>query len=266
MTERRGRKPSGPALRAAPPAAPSAPPDPDREAATRLNRYLLAGLFFAVAVFAKFPVADLWVSARYHHPDLGFALGTVPWVRALEAWTPRVGLGLVALLLLFLTVSPLLGWLLRAHVLAREAVMGLGRRTAILALLLAACGPGLLSEGLAKHTMGRPRPVQTDVFGGAAPFQGPFQIGDNPAVHRSFVSSTAAAGFSLLGLGLACGPLWRRRWLLIGLTTGGVVGFGRILQGGHYLSDVVFSFYAVWLASLAIRWAADKWFPPRSAA
>lgn len=243
-----------------------AAPDPTSEAATRLDRYLLAGLFFAAAVFAKFPAADLWVSARYHHPELGFAFGASPVLRALEAWTPRVGLALVALLLLFLSLSPLLAWLLRARPRSREKVMGFGRRAAILALLVAACGPGLLSEGLAKHTMGRPRPVQTDVFGGAAPFQGPFQIGDNPAVHRSFVSSTAAAGFSLLGLGLACGPLWRRRWLLIGLTAGGVVGFGRILQGGHYLSDVVFSFYAVWLASLAIRWAADKWFPPRSAA
>jgi lipid A 4'-phosphatase len=250
MTDPRGRAPSDAAL----------------EEAQRLDRYLWAGLLFSAAIFAKFPALDLLVSSRYHHPERGFVLGEAAWVQALHAWTPRVGLTLVALLLLFLTLSPLLAWVLRHRAGWRDHLMGFGRRTAILALLVAACGPGLLSEGLTKHTVGRPRPVQTDVFGGAAPFQGPFQIGDNPAVHRSFVSSTAAAGYALLGLGLACGPLWRRRWLLIGLATGSVVGLGRILQGGHYLSDVVFSFYAVWLASLAIRWAADSWFPPRSAA
>jgi len=33
-----------------------------------------------------------------------------------------------------------------------------------------------------------------------------------------------------------------------------VVGFGRILQGGHYLSDVLFSFYAIWLSCELVVW------------
>ena len=159
-----------------------------------------------------------------------------------------------------LAISPLLAWLLRQRA---ARLMGFGRRTAVLALLLALVGPGLLGEGLAKKNMGRPRPVQTELFGGTQPFQGPFQIGDNPAEHRSFFSTTAAAGFALMGLGLACGPVWRRRWWIIGLVAGSVLGMARVMQGAHFFSDVVFAFYAVWLSQLLLAWVADTWFPPR---
>jgi lipid A 4'-phosphatase len=39
----------------------------------------------------------------------------------------------------------------------------------------------------------------------------------------------------------------RRFWLTAGLISGGVVGLGRILQGGHFLSDVLVSAAVVWL-------------------
>jgi lipid A 4'-phosphatase len=65
------------------------------------------------------------------------------------------------------------------------------------------------------------------------------------------------------------GRTWRRRWTLIGLTAGALVGLGRIMQGGHYLSDVVFSFYAVWLSCELVafgmrRWDQRRQAPPRA--
>jgi lipid A 4'-phosphatase len=32
------------------------------------------------------------------------------------------------------------------------------------------------------------------------------------------------------------------------------VGMGRILQGGHYLSDIIFAFYVVWLSCEWVAW------------
>ena len=239
-----------------PPRPTDAPPE------SRPLEYTLgAALFFLLAIYAKFPLLDVWISARYFQPGQGFVLASSPVLGALHTWTPRVGLALVALLLAWLAISPLLAWLLRQRA---ARLMGFGRRTAVLALLLALVGPGLLGEGLAKQTMGRPRPVQTELFGGTQPFQGPFQIGDNPTEHRSFFSTTAAAGFALMGLGLACGPVWRRRWWIIGLVTGSVLGMARVMQGAHFFSDVVFAFYAVWLSQLLLAWVADTWFPPRT--
>ena len=47
---------------------------------------------------------------------------------------------------------------------------------------------------------------------------------------------------------------WRRRWFLIGLVSGAVIGAGRIMQGGHFLSDVIFAFYTVWLSCELVAW------------
>jgi lipid A 4'-phosphatase len=51
-----------------------------------------------------------------------------------------------------------------------------------------------------------------------------------------------------------------RRWLWAGIALGAVVGLGRMAQGGHFLSDVVFAFWAVYLiASLCSRWLLGHW-------
>ena len=43
-----------------------------------------------------------------------------------------------------------------------------------------------------------------------------------------------------------------RRWLIYGATIGMIVGLGRMIQGGHFLSDVIFSGFAVYVTSLLV--------------
>ncbi|MBH1986317.1 MAG: phosphatase PAP2 family protein [Burkholderiales bacterium] len=224
------------------------------------NRLVWATLFFALAVAAKFPGLDLLVSARYFDAARGFFHAQDPLVVALYDWTPWLGRGLALLMAIHALTAP---WLARGLMACGRAELarrcqGPWRRVSAVFVCAALLGPGLVIEGVFKNTMGRPRPVQTIEFGGTEAFHGPFRPGHNPESHRSFTSSHAAAGFALMGLGLTCGPLWRRRWLLIGLVAGGVVGLGRILQGGHYLTDVVFSFYAVWLSCELVAWVDGR--------
>jgi lipid A 4'-phosphatase len=47
--------------------------------------------------------------------------------------------------------------------------------------------------------------------------------------------------------------------LLVGLIVGSTVGMGRIMQGGHYLSDVVFAFYVVWLSCEGVARGFRAW-------
>ena len=141
----------------------------------------------------------------------------------------------------------------RQHSLAQRA-RGSWRHLATVAVVCGLLGPGLIIEGIFKNQMGRPRPVQVVEFGGTDTYQGPFVPGKTPERNRSFVSSHAAAGFWLMSLGLTCGPLWRRRWLLIGIVAGGVVGLGRMLQGGHFFSDILFAFFTVWLSCEIVAW------------
>ncbi|WP_290871870.1 phosphatase PAP2 family protein, partial [Aquabacterium sp.] len=205
--------------------------DAQQEATDRLVILVWAGLFFALALFSLLPGLDLLVSAHYYSAEQGFFRRNDPMVLWLYDWTPWIGRVLVLLLALFALLAPLF-----ARQAARQGdsdraarLRGPWRRTATLAVAVALLGNGLLIEGVFKNTVGRPRPVQTVQFGGTDSYVAPLRLGPAPASHKSWVSSHAAAGFALMGLGLGCGPVWRRRWILIAMVSGGVIGLGRIM-------------------------------------
>jgi lipid A 4'-phosphatase len=224
------------------------------------SRLIWAMLFFVLAVYAKFPALDLSVSSRYFDVNQGFIHAKNSVVQLLYDWTPPIGRGLALLAALHALFAPLIATALSATgwIQAAQSCNGRWRHVSTVFLCAALLGPGLVIEGFFKNTMGRPRPVQTVPFGGPEAFQSPFERGDNPGSHRSFCSSHAAAGFALMGLGLTCGPTWRRRWFLIGLVAGAAIGAGRIMQGGHFLSDVIFSFYSVWISCELVAWLDRK--------
>jgi lipid A 4'-phosphatase len=67
----------------------------------------------------------------------------------------------------------------------------------------------------------------------------------------AFTSGHAAAGFSFIALYfVARSPLW----LWLSLACGGLIGWTRVAVGAHFLSDVVFSFFLVYLISAAVAW------------
>lgn len=220
------------------------------------TRLIWAGFFFALAAFAALPGLDLLVSVNYYSAAHGFFHRHDPLVLALYDWTPLIGRALVVLMALVALLAPLMALALErlGRVAWASYCKGPLRHAATVAFCCALLGNGLVVEGVLKNFMGRPRPVQVVQFGGTDAYHGPFVRGEDPANHRSFVSSHAAAGFALMSLGLTCGPAWRRRWLLIGTVAGGVVGMGRMMQGGHFLSDIIFAFYAIWLSCELVAW------------
>ncbi|MBP7132176.1 MAG: phosphatase PAP2 family protein [Aquabacterium sp.] len=228
----------------------------DEESLHRLNHLVWAVFFFSTAIFTKFPGLDLLISVRYYDAARGFIHRSHPVVLALYDWTPWIGRALVIALAVYALLAPLLARHFDKqgeHSLALRA-RGSWRHLATVAVVCGLLGPGLIIEGIFKNQMGRPRPVQVLEFGGAQAYQGPFVTGITPERNRSFVSSHAATGFWLMSLGLTCGPLWRRRWLLIGMMAGGAIGLGRILQGGHFFSDILFAFFTVWLSCEIVAW------------
>ncbi|CAH0353391.1 phosphatase PAP2 family protein [Aquabacterium sp. CECT 9606] len=214
-----------------------------------------------LAVFSGLSSFDLNVSQQLFTPGVGFTYAETAWVMASYEWTPLVGRTILGLLLLLVLLRPWAAFLVRRYDLGPAAQDRQQRchHMAVIALLCALLGPGLVIEAWFKQALCRPRPVQVAVFGGDSPFQAAPQRRTHPEAHRSFVSSHAAAGFWLMSLGLTAGPTWRRRWFVIGIVTGAAIGLGRILQGGHFLTDIIFAFYAVWIpceivAALDRRW------------
>jgi len=118
------------------------------------------------------------------------------------------------------------------------------RRACALIVLAIMLGPGLLVNGVLKPLWGRPRPAQTDLFGGSRPYQPWWQPGTMGG-GRSFPSGHAAMGYVLV-LGTCLVPRYRsarlRGLVLAGaLAYGSLLGATRIIQGGHFLSDVLWS-------------------------
>ena len=64
------------------------------------------------------------------------------------------------------------------------------------------------------------------------------------------MSGHAAIGFWFLVFGWA---LQQRRWFAIGVMIGLLVGGFRVIQGAHFLSDVVFAFWVVYFTGLLCR-------------
>jgi membrane-associated PAP2 superfamily phosphatase len=155
----------------------------------------------------------------------------VPWI-----WLYRYG----ELPTLILAIGAAVGW---GGSFCRRSYVGY-RRACALIVLAVMLGPGLLVNGMFKPLWGRPRPAQADLFGGSKPYQPwwqPGRIGGG----RSFPSGHAAMGYVLV-LGTCLIPPRRSAWLH-GLVLGGALAYGsllgatRIIQGGHFLSDVLWS-------------------------
>lgn len=121
-----------------------------------------------------------------------------------------------------------------------------------LALIL---GPGVMVNSILKENWGRPRPREVEGLGGQDKFE-PLLTIDKSSDGASFVSGHASMGFYFFSCGLALLACGRRKTgtavIVVGGTFGYFIGMARIVQGGHFASDVLWSAAAVWFTSAAL--------------
>lgn len=200
-------------------------------------------LLAACFIFLLWPEIDLWVAHQYHEENGIFPAGDWTWVQATYIWVPHLGM----VMTLFALVVIAARWI------KPDRVLRSVWRKSLAWLLLVVLGVGLVvHEGL-KNQVGRPRPAHTVSMGGNAPFIPALHSSDLCQRNCSFVSGHAAIGFCIMTLGLWSTPAVRRRFWMFGTLAGTLIGLGRIMQGGHYLSDVIFSLVAIWGTNLLIR-------------
>lgn len=110
-------------------------------------------------------------------------------------------------------------------------------------------GPAIMVNAVYKDHWDRARPRQIVEFGGTKQFTPAWVVSDQCPRNCSFTSGHAAAGFSfLVGYFVSRG----RFWLWLGIVFGGITGLTRIMVGAHFLSDVVFSFFTVYLMAALV--------------
>ena len=227
----------------------------------------VAALALAAVLFLLFPGIDLWASGLFYRPGEGFFLAQWGPVRAIYAGVPyltdAIVIGVIALYL----------WSLQRG----RAVWRIDGRVAAFLLLALALGPGLLVNTVLKDHWGRARPTQVTAFGGAQAFTPAPLPAANCAHNCSFPAGHPAIGFYLVSVAFLVRDRRRRRIATgAAIAAGALFGLARMAQGGHFLSDVVFSgllVYGVsWLLYRAIvlddrlqRWLGGVALPRRLA-
>ena len=201
-----------------------------------MSRILLAVAIVAAIVFSAFPDIDLWMSGLFYRPDGGFYLKDAWWAVAIYDSIPIIAIAVGVGSLLFLIGN-----------LARKRQVGpLSNRFLLFMLAALAVGPGLVVNAGFKDNWGRARPRDVTEFSGEKQFTPALQPTDQCERNCSFVAGHPSVVFWLAALGFAVAARKRRNRIFAAAAALGLVaGFGRIVQGGHFLSDVIFSGLAV---------------------
>lgn len=213
-----------------------------QQTAKRFQRELCALVVLATFSTGVFWMTDLdfQVAGRFYQP--GGQGGAWPyqhwWLWRLfydYAFVFAVGVGLLALAVLIAG---------SAHQACRPF-----RRKALYLLLVMVVGPGLVVNLIVKDHWGRPRPLHVTQFGGEYQYVPPLEIGDTP--DKSFVCGHCSVGYALFGL-YFLSQNYKIAYFLLALVAAAGMGMTRMTAGGHFLSDVLWSGYLVFLVAFAI--------------
>jgi lipid A 4'-phosphatase len=202
-----------------------------------VSRWFYLVSFLLALLFVFVPQIDLFVSGLFYSEAEGFFWSKQPLVLFLyQIPRPIAIIAAVGLLILiadmlfkkrFFSIRPLLLFYFAAVMII---------------------GPGVIVHNVFKDQWGRARPSKVVEFGGTHTFTPAFILSDQCERNCSFVSGHSAGAYGLIALAL----LVRRRKALAmagAVTVGSLVGLGRIIQGGHFFSDVLFSFVIVYLSA-----------------
>jgi lipid A 4'-phosphatase len=184
--------------------------------------------FFAAFILVMGPLVgfshiDLWASGLFFHPQgTYFHWAELPGFLAVRRGLPYF-VGLFALASAVLLLIP-------------------GRRRAGIYLLLAlALGPGLVVNAMLKDHWGRARPAQIAHFNGDYDFTPAWKPADQCRTNCSFPAGDPSVGFLLFAPAFLFSGRARKIALGVAFAAGAYLGAVRIIQGGHFLSDVVAS-------------------------
>ena len=208
-----------------------------------LSRGFMGSFIAAALLFYAFPELDIRFSMLFYDPFSRFYLADAPFCRWIYESVEIVSIAWVVLAVLLIAAL----WI------RKKNGFGLSARHLIYLLAALAIGPGLMVNLVLKDNWGRARPYDVIQFGGASAFTPAFVVSGECRNNCAFVSGHAAMGFYFIAFGFLCRRRRSLLFLLAGIY-GTVVGLVRILQGGHFLSDIVFAFFIIHALSAVLYW------------
>lgn len=205
---------------------PSNPLPPDSKTPL-LFWWILAASILLALVPTVWTTLDLRVAALFLGPDAHNQVFQWWWVELINLYTPAA---------FRVLVFAALGAWLWASLGSRKH----WRLPLAFVVLAGALGPGVVVNSGFKDNWQRARPYQVQEFGGTQQFARATVMTDQCNNNCSFVSGHVACGIFLASLML----VHRRRriiWGTVGVVSGLTIGFARIADGAHWMSDVLWA-------------------------
>lgn len=186
-------------------------------------------------IFIFYPQIDITISAPFFNGEDFYLKGSL---------YERFFYNSVKVLLVLFTLSSLGIYIYNK--IKKRNIFGINSKTIIYIVLVLSIAPGLIVNTTLKEHWGRARPAQITQFGGDKEFTPAFILSNQNG--HSFSSGHTAAAFSFVGFALLA-KRRRKFWIILAVAYGVLVSFARLIAGGHFFSDIVTSFFIVWIVT-----------------
>ena len=210
-----------------------------------MNSQFKRDLLFFVAIFGLLSVPfwftdlDIWLQKPYYNSTGGWFMLHVPFWDFIYKY--GIFLGYFVALTALVAVS--ISYWNRAIVVWRKAAWFL--------LFVMVVGPGILVNGTFKDHWGRPRPREITQFDGSDSYVKVWVKGQTQG--KSFPCGHASMGFYLSVAFLFLrnrNKSWAWFFMLFGTFYGLLIGYARMIAGGHFASDVLWAAGIVWFTAI----------------
>ena len=217
----------------------------NRKHALLFDLFIPLALLMGLTVLFRMTDLDLILQRQFFVPGEGWIYADLPLCRALYEYG--------TLPALFLSIGGLLAFI--GSFWKRRLVPY--RKVFLFFVLLMIIGPGLVVNSVFKEHWGRPRPRSVVQFEGKQEFLKVWQKGI-AGEGSSFPSGHASMGFFLLSPYFLLRhrfKKWAWGFFSLGLGYGLLMGLVRMMQGGHFASDVLWAGGMVYLCALGLSYA-----------
>ncbi len=195
--------------------------------------YIWVLFLLASALFVLFPQVDIYISNLFYNGEEFPLNGTTVEDLLYHSVRPVILVLAIGSLVIFFY-----------NLVTKNNLLNINAKVMLYLLLVLSIAPGLVVNAMLKENWGRARPSQTIQYGGDKEFTPAFIMSNQGGY--SFSSGHTAAAFSLMGFALLAKNR-KRFWMILALTYGVLVSMARVGAGGHFFSDVVTSFFIVYI-------------------